>query len=516
MNDTRTKNTIRNIKAGLINQIVSILLPFINRTAVLWILGAEFTGIASLFSSILNVLNIAELGFHTAIVYSLYKPMAEKDNQKICELVSLYKKIYSIVGTIVIAGGLIILPFITYFIDGSYPNTINIYIVYLLYLINSGISYFLFSYKESLLIADQRNDISTNIRTLINILRYVLQLICLIVTKSFYLYLIVSIIGTIMTNISIQIATKKRYPFYKSVKTSRKLPKELKKHVEGLMIGKICDTLRNSFDSVIISSLFGLTATAVYGNYYYIYSALYAVMLIICNSMSASVGNSIIKKTEEENYENMLVFSQLFSVILGVCTVCLLCVYQPFMSVWAGEDLMLSDFNMILFCIYFYAINLNNIRNQYISGTGLWWKLKFSYVIEAVGNLVLNIVLGMWLGISGIILATIITILLFNYFQRNKVLFNNYFKNQSIGKFYKQQFYYFILTLVSALICYFICSNLELNKYVLILVTGAISVIVTLIIYLVGIRFTSIYQKTCEFVNMMVANILKKNKVNKI
>ena len=215
MEKSRTKNTARNIGAGLLNQIISIVLPFINRTAILWTLGAEFTGLAGLFSSILNVLNIAELGFNTAIVYSLYKPMADKDHEKICEIVSLFKKIYTIVGTVVLVGGLAVMPFLTHLINGSYPDVINLYVVYLLYLFNSVISYYLFAYKECLLIADQRQDVAKNIRTVVKVVVYLTQLLVLIITKDFYIYLIVAIIGTILTNLLIHISTRKRYPFYK-------------------------------------------------------------------------------------------------------------------------------------------------------------------------------------------------------------------------------------------------------------------------------------------------------------
>ena len=411
MPDSRTKNTIRNIRAGLIYKIVTIVLLFINRTAILWVLGAEFTGLTSLFASILQVLNLAELGFNTAIVYSLYKPMAEKDEKKICEIVSLFKKIYTIIGTIIFLGGLLVLPFIPHLIKGTYPSTINIYILYLLYLTNSAISYYLFAYKECLLIADQREDIVENIRTIVENARYIIQLVVLLTTKNFYIYMIVAIFGTIITNICIEIITKKRYSYYKKISSKLKIPAELKKQVSGLMINRICDTFRNSFDCLIISTFLGLVSTAIYSNYYYVYSALYGIMLIICNSMSASVGNSIIVKTEEENYKNMETFYWMFTWIIGTTTVCLGCLYQPFMKMWAGDNLLLSNCNMFLFCIYYYAINMNNIRNQYITGTGIWWHLKVSYLIEAIANLLLNIILGKLFGITGVLIATIITII---------------------------------------------------------------------------------------------------------
>lgn len=510
MSDSRTKNTIRNISTGLINRLISIILPFINRTAIIWTLGAEFSGLTSLLTSILHVLNLAELGFNTAIVYSLYKPMADKDEKRICEIVSLFKKIYAIVGTIILIIGLILLPFIPYLIKDSYPNAINIYFLYLLYLINTVISYYLFAYRECLLIADQRRDISQNIRTIISILVYGAQLLVLLLFKNLYMYLFVSIIGTIITNLFIAIFTRKRYPFYKTINVNLKMPKELKKQVSGLMINKMCDTFRNSFDSLIISSTIGLTATAIYSNYYYIYSALYSIMIAICSGMSASIGNSIVKKEEVENYNDMLSFSWIFAWILGITTVCLGVLYQSFMELWVGKDLLLSDINMFLFVLYYYVININNIRNQYISGTGLWWKVKTSYIIEAVANLLLNIILGKVLGITGVLLATIITIFFLNYIQRNRILFKNYFKNENVGTFYKEQLYYFVLTLVSFVISYYLCGFVIYVGVYNVILRGIIGFIVSTTILSVGLLTMKRYKETKKMILNIKNNLLRK------
>ena len=509
MQDSRTKNTIRNISAGLFNRFISIILPFINRTALLWILGAEFTGLASLFVSILQVLNLAELGFNTAIVYSLYKPMAENNEKKICEIVSLFKKIYTIVGTTILIVGLVIIPFLPLIIKGSYPNTINIYLLYILYLINSTISYYLFAYKECLLIADQRQDIAKNIRTIIEIVRYIIQLVVLLVTKNFYLYVVIAIIGTIITNISIEFVTRKKYSFYKEIKKKMKLPKELKKQVSGLMINKICDTFRNSFDSVIISAFIGLTAVTIYGNYFYIYTALYGIMNAICVSMSASIGNSIVKKSIDDNYKDFLSFSQLYAIIIGITTTCLLCTYQPFMKIWVGSKLLLSSFNMILFCIYYYSVCLNNIRNQYIAGNGMWSKIKSSCILEAIGNLVLNILLGKILGITGVLLATIITIILFNYLQRNKIMYDNYFKNKGINVYYKEQLIYLFLTISSCIIAYYLCSLLSMEGFIKIIINIVCSIIVSCIVFYFAIINMERYKHTKNIVNGIMKNIKK-------
>ena len=504
MADSRTKNTVRNIGAGLINQVVSIILPFINRTIILWSLGVEFTGLSGLFSSILSVLGIAELGFNTAIVYSLYRPMSEHDENKICEIVSLFQKIYGIIGTIVLVLGMAIMPFLKYLIHGSYPSEINLYVVYFLYLLNSVISYYMFAYKECLLIADQRQDMAQNMRTIVNILRYVAQFVVLLKFRSFYYYLIVAIIGTVVTNLGIQCITVRKYPYFKQIKKKQHIPKELITQMKGLMINKICDTFRNSFDNLIISSFIGLTATAIYGNYYYIYSAVYGIMLTICNAMSASVGNSIVEKDEYQNYGDLLTFSALFAVILGVCTALLACLYQPFMRLWAGENLLLSTFNMFLFCAYFYVINMNNIRNQYISGTGIWWKLKISYIVEAVANLILNFILGKYFGITGVLLATIITIFVFNYLQRNTVLFKCYFKNSSYIKYLLEQFYYAIFAIVAVVISYSLCERTKMNDIWGLIIRGGIALVVSGIILGIGLFLSKRRYATINFIRQMI------------
>lgn len=510
MEKSRTKNTVRNAKAGVIYQIVAIILPFINRTAILYTLGAEFTGLASLFTSILQVLNITELGFNSAVVYSLYKPIADDDKSKIIETVSLLRRIYHRIGFIILFAGLMLTPFIPYFINGSYPDGINIYFLYILYLANSVLSYFLFAYKESLLIAHQRKDIADNVRTIVNIVRYVLQLIVLIIFKDFYIYVCVSIVGTIISNILIHYNVKKNYPYFKDIKSKMLIPCSLRKQVRGLMVGKIGDICRNSFDSLIISSFLGLTALAIYGNYYYIYSSLTGIMLVIANSMGASVGNSIVEKTRRENYGHLLTFSLLFAIILGITTTCLFTLFQPFMELWVGGELTLSFFDMTLFCIYYYLVNINDVRNQFISGNGMWDKLRSSYIIEALANLALNVVLGKFFGITGVILATIITIFVFNYIQRNNILFKTYFKKENYMIFYKEQFYYLFLTVVSCIVAFLICSSIGADGVVGLVINGLVSLIVSSVIMFVGLRFTFRYREASKLGKRIVRIILKK------
>ena len=458
---SRIKNTRRIILTGFASKVLNTVLPFINRTVIIWLLGAEFTGLSGLFSSILQVLSLTEFGFSMTVAYSLYKPLAEDNKKEINKIMTMLRKVYIIVGTSIITLGLLTMPFLKYLIKGEYPDTINLYVLFLLYLVNSGISYFLFAYKGVLLSADQRHDITTKVNTAITLLVNVLQIAVLLIFKNFYLYVLMTIVGSVTSNLIINRIANKRYPYLKVLPGKLEIPSEIRKQIGGLMINRLSNVSRNSFDSLVISGTLGLVATAQYGNYYSIYAAVFGLVGIISGSMTASVGNSIALKSVHDNYENLLDFSLLYSWITGWCAVTMACLYQPFMKLWVGEDLMLPTYDMFLFVAYFYLINMNHMRNEYILGNPIWWKLKGAYLAEAIGNLVLNIVLGKMFGITGVIIATIVTIFFCNYLMCNSVLFKTYFKDESIRVFYRQQFYYLAVVTAVTGIVYFVCKGID-------------------------------------------------------
>ena len=203
--------------------------------------------------------------------------------------------------------------------------------------------------------------------------------------------------------------------------------------------------------------------------------------------MAASVGNSIVEKSREDNYENMLTFSAAFGWIMGWCTVCLACLYQPFMELWVGKSLLLPERDMLLFCVYFYVINMNNIRNQYISGTGMWWKFRISYIVEALANLILNILLGKLWGITGVILASIITIFLFNYLCRNIILFRNYFVGKHAWKYMAEQLVYAAIAAAAVFVTYRCSLYVQMGTISTMIVRGTICILVPNLIFLFGI-----------------------------
>ncbi len=458
---SRIKNTRRIIISVFINRVITMILPFLNRTASIWLLGVEFTGLNGLFSSIIQVFSLTEFGFHMAVSYSLYKPLAEKNIDEINIIMSMLKKVYYVVGLSIITLGACTVLFLPLLIKGNYPSSINIHILFLMYTFNSSISYFWTAYKGVLINADQRQDLTAKINTIVSIIVNLTQIFILLVLKNYYLYVFIMIIGSIISNLMINRVANIRYPYLKTLTGKISIPAEMKKQISGLMINSLSNVSRNSLDNLVISSTLGLVAVAKYGNYYIVYTAVFSLINIISNSMYASVGNSIVLKSKHENYENLLDFSLLYSWIAGWCAAAMACLYQPFMKIWVGEELMLSTGNMLLFVLYFYFINMNHMRNEYILGNAIWWKLKGAYLAEAIGNLVLNIFLGKIWGITGIIIATIITIFFCNYLMCNSVLFKTYFKGESIKVFYKQQFYYLAVAVAVTAVTYIFCIRFE-------------------------------------------------------
>ena len=510
MNNSRTKNATRNIFSGLINKIIMLLFPFIIRTIMIKSLGSEFLGLNSLFSSLLQVLNLAELGFGSAVVFSLYKPIAKGDKKTICALLNLYKKIYEIIGIVIICVGICILPFLKYLINGTYPNSINLYIVFVLYLLNTAITYMMFAYKSSILIAHQRSDIYNNVLSFSHIIQYIAQIAVIFIFKNYYLYLIVNILATIFNNLIINYIVNKNYPHYICKGSiNNDLKKDIKQRVKGLMIQKICAATRNSLDSIFISSFLGLNAVAIYSNYYTILNAVAGIMIIISNAILAGVGNSVVTESTEKNYNDMYKFNFIYMWFAGLSTTLMLCMYQPFMSLWMGEKYLLPMKTVVLICIYFYILKIGDIRSTYSEANGLWWEGRYRALFESIANILLNILLGRLFGLNGIILATVISLFIFNFIYSSQILFKCYFKNISVFEFYKKNLLYAFVTFIGCCISYIICSRFHYNLLITLIINFSVCVVVTTSIYFIIYSYFKEFKESKKFIITFLKGVSK-------
>lgn len=483
--DNRTTNTKRNLISGSIMQILNMLLPFASRTIVFYLLGAEYQGISGLFSSILQVLNLADLGFSTAVIYVLYQPIADRNLNLIRAVLAYLKKCYFVVGCVILGVGLLILPFLSFLISGSYPDDINIYVLFIIYLINTASSYMLFSYKNALFNAMQRTDLSNNVASISNLLVRLLQILLLLFFKSYYIYVIVLPFTTILSNLLISFVSRKYYPEYEPEgELDKRVKKTINKQIKAIFIDRIGDVARNAFDNIVISSVLGLTMVAIYDNYFYIFTTLYGFIAIIRKSMQGSVGNSIVTDTKDKNYSDFRKFTFILMWLVSWATTCLLCLYQPFMMIWmnGNSEMILSNGDMTLFCLYFYFINMSHTRNLYLEGDGLFWECRIWYIVEAFSNLFLNFILGYLFRVTGILLATIVTILLFNFIARTNVLFKHYFFLSS-KEFYVIHLKCFITCVLSSLLTYICCSFVTLNYIYTFLISALICVFLPNIVF---------------------------------
>ena len=503
----RKKNAVRNMFTGVSLKLITIFFPFVIRTMIIKTIGIEYLGLNSLFTSILQILSLSELGFGSAIVFSLYKPLAEDNEALVNAILNYYRKIYFIIGVIICVVGLCLLPFLDVFISGSVPVNVNLYILYLMYLFNTCISYFFFAYKQAIILAQQRNDIDNNIATICATLKYILQILFLFLFKNYYLYVILIPIFTLVENLVRSRYIDKKFPQYKceGVLTSEE-KKELFKKVFGLLLNKLSQACRNSFDSIILSAFLGLEMLAIYQNYYYIITALLSFISILVISVSGGIGNSIAVETVEKNYSDFKKYYFIYNWLSGWCACCLLCMFQPFVTLWVGKEYTLPIQVVFLICVYFYVLCIGNVTYTYREAAGLWWQDKYRPLVESLFNLIFNFILVLKFGVSGVVLSTILSMLLVNIPWASYILYKHYFK-KSCKEYLKKIFVNIILMCIISIFTYFICFLFKnhIHNYVYMLImNGIICLIVPNLIYYL-IYFNSkefndvkiLFQKIC-------------------
>lgn len=491
MENSRTKNATRNAIFGMLYKIVAIIFPFVIRTVMLYIMGSEYVGLNSLFTSILSFLSLAELGIGQALVYSMYKPIAENDKKSICALLNLYRKLYRYIGTIILVVGFSLLPFLKYLVRGSCPNEVNLYALYLIYLFNTIASYWLFGYKQSLLTAHQRSDIVSKRSLIVQTGMYIAQIAFLLLFKNYYIYIILMPVFTVITNLANSFIVDKMYPEYKCMgKVEKEVESSIRKKVIALFGTKANSAVMHSLDNIVISAFLGLTMVAKYGNYYYIMNAIIGIMTVIYSSLTAGLGNSIAVDREDKLYKDFKTLSFMNAWIVAFCSVSLLCLLQPFMKMWVGNDLMFGMDIVILLVVYFYIYEIRRIVLTYKDAAGIWWEDRFRPYVMMVTNLVGNLIMVQFIGLYGVILSTILAMCV-SWPWENFTLFKYVF-HASSKKYYKELLMYICCTVFLCITVWIICQFMPEGFEGLILRAFVCMVIPNVVFFL-------LFHKTEEF-----------------
>jgi len=482
---SRSSNSLKNAGAGIGMQLINVLLRFVCRTAFIYTLGKEYLGIASLYTNVLTILSITELGFSTAITYSLYDPLAKNDHTLIQSLMAFYKKVYRIIGFIVLGLGLVLMPFLPYLMTGV-TDKVNIYLYYLLYLTQSVVSYWFFSYKSAIVIADQKKYITDIIRTICQILVCVLQVLALLIFHSFFLYTVLYIGMNIIQNIVIAWNADKRYPYLKE--TAEPLNKEAKRklfdQVHALFLQKISVVIGTATDNLIISSFVSVLAVGLYDNYHLIISSVQKFMHSAFQGLTASIGNLFATESKERSAFIFRSLNLANHYLVCIASVCFLTLFQPFISLWIGEEYLLDIVTVFIIVLNFATNFLQNIVLIYRDATGLFVVGRYRSAINAGLNLILSLIFVQFWGMAGVFIGSIISRLVTNWWYDAWILHKKGFENSPWG-------YYGSCGICLMVICLswrcteWICRYLITSDLFMLIIRGFLGVLLPSICYLV-------------------------------
>lgn len=474
VHSSRTKKTLINTLFSVASQMLTIVLSFLLRTAFIKILGNQYTGVASVFTTILTMLSLSELGFATAIATALYKPLREKNQIVIQQLMDFYKKAYRLVALFIFVVGTCFIPFLKYLIKDVPDIKESITVIYFFYIIKTASSY-LMIYKTTLLRADQKLYIVKKLEMICQVIRYVVEIAVLVVFKQYMTYLIIEIGATILQNYIITKRAEKEYP-HAFEEPAEKLPRErvisLLKDVKGLSMYKLSGSIGNSVDTMLISSFINTSTVAVVGNYTHLKNHVQRLLMQFFSAVIPSVGNLA---SEDNAKKQQLVFNRLFYVsflMVNFCSVSLFVLSKPFINVWLGEKYILGQHISFVIAFDFFLYILLQAIASFRTANGLFVKGQYRPLVTAIVNVVFSIILIRKYGVFGTLIATIISRLTTQWYDPY-LLYKHIFK-EPFGKFYVKYWFYIALFVSGALITNYVAETIAVDHKMLNLLLSAV------------------------------------------
>jgi O-antigen/teichoic acid export membrane protein len=500
MQKSRINYSIYNITTNIGSRIILLILSFFSRTIFIYVLGEKYLGISGLFSNIISILSLAELGIGGSIIYAMYVPLAKNDQKKLAALMNYYKKLYIIIGICVTIIGLCLIPFLHLIVKFDTPLP-NIEFYYLLYLINTASTYF-FVYKTSIINADQKGYKLTITNTVFYVICFFMQNAVLLISKNFTLYLITQIVFSILPNVYNSFRVEKLYPY---IKSSEQLTKDEKKgiwvNIKSMFSYQIGNVVLNNTASIFISIFVGTVTVGYYSNYMLLISSVAGITGLIFSSIQASVGNLVANSDSLNQYKMFKNITFLAFWIYSFCSVCFCLLLNDFILIWIGESYLLN-IEIIYVCVFnFYIAGILYPIWIYRNTIGLFTQTKNIMIFTSLINIVLSYILGTFFGLIGVLISIGTSRLLTNVWFEPYKLFKVYF-HVSLKKYYLKQIFSALLTVCIIVLGQYICSLFFIQRIVLRL---GIKAIICIIVPNVIIYF--IFRKTQEF--NYILNIVK-------
>lgn len=443
----RVKNTVRNIFFGYLGTVITALLGFGARKLFILRLSDTLLGVNEFYTGILSALSLAELGIGTALNFSLYKPIAEDDTETIKSYMALYKKAYRIIAVAVGVIGLSIAPFLPYIVkDRGNVSIRDLTLYYLIFLFNSATSY-LVAYKYSLVNAQQKSYIQTNITTVTKMFSVTAQIVVLFLTSSFYAYLLTDAFVQLLQKIVVSRYLNKMYPYLED-KNVRPLTKEqtdvVKDKTASLLWLKIGDTARLQTDSIIITAFIDVTTTGLVGNFNMVINTISSFVNTIFNAALPGFGNLIATETKKRQYEMFKVYRFFAVWIYGFSAVGFYVLLTPLIVILYGEKWAMAQNILAWIVLEYYLKGERIVVNNFKTAAGKFEQDKYLAMIQGIVNLVISIVLAKSIGLVGVYIGTVVSGLIAN-FVRPVIIYNECFETKAQEYFIDSVKYHVVL-----------------------------------------------------------------------
>lgn len=505
---TRTQNSFFNVITGIGSTLLLVLLNFITRSVFIRTLGESYLGIEGVFTNILSMLSLADLGFGSAIVFKLYRPIEENDRPRLRVLVKLYRRTYFIVGCVIAFLGLCLIPFLPKLAKDYYLFSelgLNAAFIFLLYLFNSVSSYWFFAYKSAVVQANQKTYLLNLLGYATSIINSLCQILVLIYAKNFVLYVCVQIGFSVLNNILYALICDRRYPYVREKtpdRISREELKEFFKDCSALFLYRASSVITNASDTIVLSALVGLQTVGLYANYLSIKNSIRSLLFTCLTSINASLGSLYTTGKIEWSRLVYRVVNFCTVIIYGIAAIGMAVLMDDFISLWLGDRFVVTTWThngttfympiAILIGVEVYAIGIANFCSSFRNAMGLFQELKYRPIATVILNLAICILAVPYLGIAGCIISTIISLSATNLIFDPLIIHKHALK-QSARPYFRRNLVYMIVVLVAGVLAWWVCRLIPLEGILGFIVRGCVCVAIP------GILFILCFFRTEEF-----------------
>ena len=531
MSKSRIKNSAKNVIYGCLGYFIGLLLAFISKHQFIRILGSEFNGLNGLFTNILNIMNVVELGFGGAIVFALYLPLKNKNHYEISQIINFIKKIYLIISISLFSLGLISISFIKHLIHEDINrlpfSLLELYLFYLLFLINNSLNYLL-SHRRILLLADQKNYHVTNIDNSTTVVMHILQIVMLIVFEknraifaihykfsSYMVFLGLLISKTFIRNIIILFLTNKIYPYLKAHKQARpeKTTKvSILKKVKSMTFHKSSEAILNGSTTIIISTLIGITQTGIYGNYMMIIMNIITLVNIFYNALLASVGNLSVSSSLEKQYDIFNKLHFLTQFIAYIVFISLFVLLNDFINIWIKSEIPMIFDRKTLFalCLFAYISIIRKSVTTFRDAKGLFSKDTYKSVFEVLIGIPISIIFALEFGVIGAVSGYCFAVIIVSIPTETRTLFNFGFK-KSARLYYFYTFKNFLLSLISAELIYEVTNLIPYIPKLSFILKTIVSFTITIAVFCISHFYTNEFKYYIKLSKKALKKRVSKN-----